>query len=150
MKTNNTTDNHATKVRPFAPRFNKGPGAGADGAEPGRPAYTEYGAGIVFSDDASDGAEYLETIRRKTALEPERHLMLAILEDAVVSFQKNLNARSAKKRAQFEEAEAWLLDEKDSALFSFESICNTLGVEPSYLRRGLMAWKRENAPAKAA
>ena len=104
----------------------------------------------MFDNDASDGAEYLDTIRRKVALEPERHLMLAILEDAVVSFQKNLHARTAKKRALFEEAEAWLLHEEDSALFSFASVCNLLEIEPTYLRRGLMTWKRENAPAKAA
>lgn len=147
IKTENTTDN--TKVRSFAARFHKGPATGSDAG--GETAYnSDYGAGVVFENDASDGAEYLDTIRRKIALEPERHLMLAILEDAIVSFQKNLHARNAKKRAQFEEAEAWILDEKDSALFSFESICDLLGVEPTYLRRGLIAWKKENSPARAA
>ena len=147
MKTENTTND--TKVRPFTSRFRKDD-AGVKGADTERVPYAEYGAGIVFDNDASDGAEYLDTIRRKVALEPERHLMLAILEDAVVSFQKNLHARTAKKRAQFEEAEAWILQAGDSALFSFESICNILGIEPTYLRRGLMTWKREHAPAKAA
>jgi len=154
MKTAKTTEN--TKIRPFAPKFHGGPSDGFNGAGSESRPYTEYGKGVVFEDDASDAAAYLETIRRNVALEPERHLMLAILEDAIVAFQKNLYARTAKKRVQFEEAEAWILDDEDYALFSFESICNVLGIEPSYLRRGLLGWKksqakvRSTAPAKAA
>lgn len=141
----NTSKNRSEngKVSSFAPNYRKDSSAQAS-------SYTEYGAGVVFADDVSDSAEYLETIRRKVALEPEHHLMLAVLEDAVVCFQKNLYARTAKKRAEFEEAEAWIFNEEDTGLFSFESICMTLGIEPSYLRRGLVAWKKERAKARAA
>lgn len=154
MKTAKTTDN--TNRRPFAPKFRGDPSDGPNGARSETTPYNEYGKGVVFEDDASDGAAYLETIRRNVAFEPERHLMLAILEDAIVAFQKNLYTRTAKKRVLFEEAEAWILDEKDYALFSFESICDVLGIEADYLRRGLMGWKkgkaktRTAAPAKAA
>jgi hypothetical protein len=143
--TMNTSENKSggSKVSSFAPKHQQDSSAKSA-------SYTEYGAGIVFDDDVSDSAEYLETIRRKVALEPEHHLMLAILEDAVVCFQKNLYARTAKKRTEFEEAEAWILSDNDTALFSFESICATLGIEPGYLRRGLVAWRKERAKARAA
>ena len=138
-----------SRVKPFAPKFHKDSG-GDSVLETRQATYTEYGAGVVFDDDVSDSAEYLETIHRKIALEPERHLMLALLEDAVVCFQKNLYARTAKKRAEFEEAEAWILNEEDKALFSFESVCNILGIEPGYLRRGLMEWKRDKVKTRTA
>jgi hypothetical protein len=137
-----------SRIRPFAPKFRKDSGDSA--VEAKAASYTEYGAGVVFDDDVSDSAEYLETIHRKVALEPEKHLILAVLEDAVVCFQKNLYARTAKKRTEFEEAEAWILNEEDRALFSFESVCNILGIEPGYLRLGLMEWKKEKARTRAA
>jgi len=137
----NTSD--STSVTSFTPKSRK------DSSNQSS-SYTEYGAGVVFDDDVSDSAEYLETMRRKIALEPERHLMLAVLEDAIVCFQKNLYARTAKKRAEFEGAEAWILHEADTGLFSFESICDTLGIEPGYLRHGLLEWKKEKAKAHAA
>lgn len=138
-----------SRVKPFAPKFRKD--SGGDSVVESRGAsYVEYGAGVVFDDDVSDSAEYLETIHRKVALEPERHLMLAVLEDAVVCFQKNLYSRTAKKRTEFEEAEAWILNQDDKALFSFESVCNILGIEPGYLRRGLMQWKKEKVKTRAA
>lgn len=134
-----------SRVSPFAPKSR------SDAADRSREAgYTEYGAGVVFDDDVSDSAEYLETIRRKVALEPERHLMLAVLEDTIVCYQKNLYARTSKKRAEFAEAEAWIMNQDDKALFSFESICHTLGIEPGYLRRGLAEWTKAKAKARAA
>lgn len=136
-----------SRVSPFAPKFRN---ENDSSKESRHTSYTEYGAGIVFDDDVADSAEYLETIRRKVALEPERHLMLAVLEDALVCFQKNLFARTAKKRAEFAEAEGWILSEDDSALFSFETVCDTLGIEPGYLRRGLAEWKKVKVKARAA
>jgi hypothetical protein len=68
-------------------------------------------------------------------------LMLAVLEDAIVCFQENVVAIAPKRKALFREAEEWILNEEDSYLYSFENICDDLGFEPFYLRRGLMQWK---------
>jgi len=82
-----------------------------------------------------------EVVRRKQHLEAEKNLMLAILEEGISCFQKQLFARSQKGKTLFRDAEAWILQCDVDRLFSFESICETLGIAPNYLRSGLIVWK---------
>ena len=70
----------------------------------------------------------------------ERLLMLAVLEDAVRCYQKYARGRGAARREQFDEVCGWLDSTDRSALFSFESICDTLGLDPDYVRGGLRVW----------
>jgi hypothetical protein len=86
-------------------------------------------------------AQYLETFSRKTHLEPERRLMLAVLEDAILCFQDNVSARSGRKKKLFDEAEEWILETNSDWIFSFESICEVLGFNSQYIRQGLLRWK---------
>jgi hypothetical protein len=65
---------------------------------------------------------------------PERRLMAAILFDAVLQL-----ARRGSKGA----AEAsWWIRHSDSAdtPFSFGAVCEGLGLDTDYLRRGLLSW----------
>ena len=50
----------------------------------------------LFQSDTVSPAQYLETICRKTHLEAEQELMLAVLEDAVTCFQGYFAARDKK------------------------------------------------------
>ncbi len=115
-----------------------------------------FDAVTLFDADGVDVSQYTDTVMRKTPLEPEKHLLLAILEDAISCYRKNLFARTAKKQAAFRDAEEWIFAEEDERFLGFESVCGVLGIEPSYLRRGLREWKnrrvkaRANAPAEAA
>lgn len=97
----------------------------------------------LFQPDTLSSFEYEQNFRRKVHLEPERRLMLAVLEDAVQCFQKYLFASSAQGRRLFEEAEAWFRDDDDDWFFSFDSVCSELGITPSYFRRGLFDWKTQ-------
>lgn len=96
----------------------------------------------LFQPDTLLPAQYLETYRRKAPLEPEKRLMLAVLEDAVACFQKYLFARDGKGRTMFRDAEDWILEEGSDWLFSFESVCELLGLDPRYVRQGLLRWKQ--------
>lgn len=82
-----------------------------------------------------------DVVRRKQHVEPEKNLMFAILEEGISCFQKQLFARTQKGKNLFREAEAWILQKDSDRIFSFESICETLGISPNYLRAGLIAWK---------
>ena len=97
----------------------------------------------LFQPDTLLPDQYLDTFRRKLHLEPEKKLMLAILEDAVACFQKYLLARDSKGKAQFHDTEAWVFQRDDSGVFSFDIVCETLGLDPDYLRRGLAQWQRQ-------
>ncbi|MFQ5917738.1 MAG: hypothetical protein ACE5I0_08020, partial [Candidatus Binatia bacterium] len=90
-------------------------------------------------------AQYLETVSRKTHLEPEKKLMLAVLEDAVACFQKYGSVRDGKGRILSSEAEEWiLLEHSGDWLFSFDNICEALGLNPKYIREGLLRWRQRS------
>lgn len=95
----------------------------------------------LFQPDTLLPEQYLETFRRKLHLEPEKKLMLAVLEDAIACFQKFTLARDGKGKILFQETEEWVLDGNGDWLFSFANVCDTLGFDPDYLRRGLLEWK---------
>ena len=99
----------------------------------------------LFEPDILSAHDF-ENLRRRTLLEPEKKLMLAVLEDAINCFQDNLMARSVSGKKLFEEAEAWILEQDGQWLFSFESICNVLNINPGYVRRGLLQWKQKKLP----
>ncbi len=95
----------------------------------------------LFQPDILLPSQFFATLRRKGAQEPERRLVIAILEDAVECFQKQLWARHHKGRQLFEDAQSWILSEDREWPFSFENICELLDINATYLRRGLLAWK---------
>src|SRR5437870_7079582 len=96
--------------------------------------------GALFQPDSLLSTHYFETLRRKTILEPEKRLMLAILEDAIHCFQDNLLAQNVRRRQLFEEAEEWIVEVDGDWVFSFENICEALGFNPAYVRQGLLRW----------
>lgn len=95
----------------------------------------------LFQPDTLLPEQFLETFRRRSQLEPEKTLMLAVLEDGIACFQKYLLARDSRGKALFQEAERWIMEQDSDWLFSFENICEALGFEPDYLRAGLLRWK---------
>jgi hypothetical protein len=102
----------------------------------------------LFQPDTLIPAQYLDTYRRKTHLEPEKRLMLAVLEDAIACFQKYVLARDGKGREMFRDAEEWISAEESEWLFSFDNVCEALGFNPSYVRAGLVRWKETTLQAQ--
>jgi hypothetical protein len=91
-----------------------------------------------FQTDTLLSDQYFESFRRKTYLEPEKNLMLAVMEDGLLCFQQHLSASTARKKRLFREAEEWIFDEEDRDwLFSFENICAVLGLSRQHIRRQL-------------
>jgi hypothetical protein len=95
----------------------------------------------LFQPDTLLPDQYLETFRRKSHLEPEKKLMLAVLEDAIACYQKYVFARDSKGKALFQEADEWFHEKGGDWLFSFTNVCETLGFNPDYVRQGLAQWK---------
>jgi len=85
--------------------------------------------------------ELIKAVYKKTIREGEERLMLAVLENAVEYFQKYVLARNPRGKQLFQEAEEWFLDKENEALYSFENICDTLGLHPDHIRKGLLVWK---------
>jgi len=106
----------------------------------GASAGSEERVASLFGSDPLLAAQMLQTMRRKTLLEPETKLMIAILQDAIDSFQTNLLADDARSTRIFNEAAGWISARDTEWVFSFENICDHLSLDPSYVRQGLMRW----------
>jgi hypothetical protein len=81
-------------------------------------------------------------------LQPEKRLVLSILEGAVSDFQRFATARDATGRRLFRDAAAWFASPDQSWPFAFESACLWLGLPSDSIRRGLVAWKAERVAGK--
>lgn len=77
--------------------------------------------------------------------EGPRRLMLAVLQDALECYQKYAFAREGYGQQLFEEAQAWIFSSDRTWQFSFLNICETLDIDPDYVRRGLERWRRRTA-----
>ena len=75
--------------------------------------------------------------RRADLLQPEKRLMLAILEDATATLLRHPTPRHAGKRRALRETEAWLDSPDTESPFAFIRICEALGLDAQWLRAGL-------------
>jgi len=105
----------------------------------------------IFQSDTLVPYEYFANSQRTAPLEPEKHLMHAILEDAINTFRLHQGATAGRQRKLFLDAQRWIWAHNDDWPFSFENICSALGLDPQFLRSGLARWKQQheaNAEAK--
>lgn len=103
----------------------------------------------LFQPDSLAAPQFFENLRRRSYPDPTHRLVLAILEDAIRCFQDNLRARDSKRKALHLEAERWILSEDRSWIFSFNNVCEMLGLNPAYVRAGLMRWKERQLASRA-
>jgi hypothetical protein len=97
--------------------------------------------GSLFAPSILTPEQYYDELRDDSALRPIKRLMLAILEDALRCLHKHADAKNGARRRTYREAEQWLCGDSGNALFSFTVVCETLGIEPEYLRSGLRQWR---------
>jgi hypothetical protein len=102
----------------------------------------------LFEPDTLLPAQYFAAFAREGGLVRERRLMLAVLQDAVECYQKYALARDPRGRMLFEDARDWIDSDEREWSFSYENICEILGLNPEYIRRGLSKWHQQRAPVK--
>jgi hypothetical protein len=84
--------------------------------------------------DATVPIQFWSVLRNKDFAQPEKNLMLAVLNDAVWHYKKNIRERNAR----FREAREWLFGENSKSLFSFECICEMLNLNSRMIRQALL------------
>jgi len=98
-----------------------------------------HDTGKLFEPDTLLPTQFYAMFKNSQYREPERRLMVAILEDAVSCVSTDLHRCNLRQRKQYEEAKAWVTtDDESEWIFSFKNICEVLGMDPSYLRHGLI------------
>jgi hypothetical protein len=81
--------------------------------------------------------QYADLVRRNHVIEGELKLLLAVLEDAIRCYLRNVNAKDGERRREFVEVRAWFEGSIDGSrcgdIFSFENLCAALSIDPQVL-----------------
>ena len=87
-------------------------------------------------------AQFFRVLHGRQAHGGERRLIIAVLEDAINCFQKNLFAADNRGKRLFRDAENWVMSADRDLPFAFENICEFLSLDAEYIRQGLHRWAR--------
>jgi hypothetical protein len=102
-----------------------------------------------FEPDFLVPVQYFDLTRRRSNLDGETRLVFAVLEDAVRCYVKSINSSRPGDRAQFAEVQRWFHAEPGThSPFSFEYVCDVLGIEPAALRERLGLMSTDDLPTK--
>ena len=74
-------------------------------------------------------------------IEGAHRLLLAVLEDAIRTFQRYALASDPRGRALFREAEAWLMGSDSGAALSVDFISEAIGFDAEFVRSRLRRWR---------
>lgn len=101
----------------------------------------------LLATDSTIAQQYSDTFRRNEHLEPEKALLLAMLEDTIHCFQQYSTAKDRAGRERFREAENWITGDRGDWIFSFDNVCDLLNLDPRHIRHGLLALRDKDLKA---
>ncbi len=81
------------------------------------------------------------------AITPTQRMMLAVLNDALATFERGLRADSLADVNACEEVERWFANGDTRWPFSYSQVCDSLGLDPSVLRDTVRMRKLETLEA---
>ena len=73
--------------------------------------------------------------------EPERRLMVAVLEEAISAVLSGASASGEERRPAAREAERWFASDSRAWPFAFCTLCDVLGLEVERVRLVIAAWR---------
>jgi hypothetical protein len=97
--------------------------------------------GVELEPDMMLPSQFYPRLQIDASLQPEKRLMLAVLEEAVGTFQKFSFVGTRQAERIFSEAEEWFTSDDIQWPYSFLNVCDGLSLEAEYIRRGLRSWK---------
>ena len=112
-------------------------------------SFPEDNVARMFEPDLITPEQYRDRVSSELVDQPEIRLMLAVMEDAVATYQRYATDSGRRSKRLFEEAQSWILSDDTSWPYSFENICHALRFNPDSLRRGLEEWRAERVNDKA-
>lgn len=106
-----------------------------------RPASRTDDRPNIFARQALLRPQHVGGSASRTTDAPERRLLVAVLMNAILQ----LRSRDAQDVI---DAESWVRgDDTTNWPFSFNNICEALGIESSYFARGLLTWRERPTDA---
>lgn len=104
----------------------------------------------LFEPDLVVPSQFFATLPRQApSMRGEYRLLVAVLQDAIECFREHAHARNKWRQRLFDEVQNWITEEDGDAIghddqvpgFSFEYVCDVLGLDAADLRRGLQRWR---------
>jgi len=92
---------------------------------------------LLFEPDVMVPAQFYAIRGQETIRGREYGLLLAVLEDAVLTFQKYEGAKSPRALLLRHEAASWIASTSETDLCDFVSICHVVGFDATVIRRKL-------------
>lgn len=92
------------------------------------------------TDDVVLPAQFFSTLVDPRT-EPERRLMVAVLEEAISAVLAGANASGEERRSAAVEAERWFASNSRSWPFAFCTLCDVLGLDSDRVRAVIATWR---------
>ena len=96
-------------------------------------SYVEPSAAALFASEVVLPAQYWAS-QSDLRTEPEKRLMVAVLEEAMATLLNWSESSNAAARQLASEARQWIESDDRSGPFSFATICDVLGLDTSRVR----------------
>jgi hypothetical protein len=109
-------------------------------------SFADSSVSRLFEPDILTPEQHRDRVRAANIDRPEVRLMLAVMEDAVATYQRFLTEPKRRNRRQYDEVRDWIRSKDTAWPYSFDNICSALQFEPENVRRGLQSW--ETAPER--
>ena len=91
-------------------------------------------------DDAVRPAQFFAALVDPRS-EPERRLMVAVLEEAISAMLSGAASANEERRASAREAERWFASDSRGWPFAFCTLCDVLGLEVDRVRQVIAGWR---------
>jgi hypothetical protein len=98
------------------------------------------GTGVDLEPSTLLPVQFARNLAPDASVVPEKRLLLAVLEEAVVTVQRYATDSGRRGSRLFREAEDWVHSDDVCWPCSFRNICDALGLDATYLRQGLRRW----------
>ncbi len=116
----------------------------AENAPEGRRLPVRDSLADILGPDVILPQQFFDGPRGDSDFSPEKALMLAILEDAIRCFQEYFRTTRARPRMLSRQAERWIRMRDWNWPFSFNNVCDALGIDPDCMRDALLRMKYEH------
>lgn len=99
---------------------------------------------LFSSDDPVDQQSYFSA---ESECSSEQHLWWEVLRSAIEDYQHFIGSPRTIDKYRFKEVFDWFFNplmEEDSYIGSFENVCSIFNIEPSYIRKAMVIWTKQN------
>jgi hypothetical protein len=86
---------------------------------------------VLGSDDSLSGL-FHDRRGASPAIEPLKHLKMAVLADALRCYRRNVDAVKLRKRRECEEAQNPLFEDRNGDALSFDTVCCVRDANPAF------------------